>query len=963
MHAFWFPCNFIMLVFYQNVNRIRSKITDVYLNALTCSYDIICLTETNLNNSVYDAELLDSRYNIYRRDRSTTAVRKTEGGGIVIAVKKDIEVIRQVSWDSAVEDLWITVLSRSDKKINICLCYLPPDLPIDLLESFYNNCHEIILNSSFDDDFVCIGDYNTPSLHWQKEPDSTALNFSAPCDSKSRLLCETMSLCQLKQFNSILNKNGRLLDLVLSTIEIQVYGADPLSRLDNHHPALAIDMGTNIGNSKCIRSISRRRFNFYKCKFLDVQSELSKVDWHAVLSSTDINIDLAKFYVVINDIICRNTPLSGKHDHNYPAWFSPALRHSIKMKMKYHKRYKKFGNPRDYDDFAYYRTKTKHLTKTCHNKFLASVENSLSTDIKAFWRYVNSKKNVNSIPLAMKFGSVTSSNPSEVCELFSKYFSSVYEDATSPIASAPVECGCSDALCGINISGDMILRKIEKLDTNKGSGPDDIPALFVKNCAKELCLPLEILFNKSIKSGTFPTFWKVAHVIPVFKSGDKSDCSNYRPISILSCLSKLFESVVYDVLYGHVRPFLHPRQHGFVTGKSTTSNLLEYKNYICRAFAKRMQVDSVYTDFAKAFDKVNHTILSRKLAVFGVHGSLLRWFQSYLSRRSQLVALKGHFSEPIFVTSGVPQGSHLGPLLFVIFINDLIDTLSCPCLLYADDLKVFTTVSNSSDASRLQSDLNTLSDWCARNHMRLNIQKCFVISFTTKKQKLTFDYSLNGNVLARNQVARDLGIIFDDKFTFREHYNNIVERSYRLLGFITRITKQFRQSKSLIYLYYSLIRSVLEYNSAIWSPFYKVHSYRVEGVQRRCLKILSYRCGMGRKLGSYKERLSYFHISPLYLRRQMIDLVLLYKILHHQMDSSYLLSLLNFNTRFRVRNRNYNIFSLDVFSNNTSYYNPIVRMCRQYNEILAINREIDIFHLTLPQFRRQVNTHLSKICL
>lgn len=952
-----------MLVFYQNVNRIRSKINDVFLNALNSNYDIICLTETNFNSSIYDAELFDPRYNIYRRDRSSTDVSKTEGGGIVLAIKKSIHAIRQTSWDSTVEDLWLTLppCGKNKKTINFCLCYLPSHLPKVQLESFYDNCYKIILRSDDAEEFVCIGDYNTPGLSWSKELNSIALKASPAHDTKSHLLLDTMSICHLSQYNSIPNAYNRILDLVLATFDVQVYGAEALSRQDRFHPAIVLDIEDYGSSTKTLKPKAHKNYNFNKCKYSEVCDELSKVEWHSILSSSDIDLDLAEFYTLLNDIISKYTPLSKRYDDKYPAWFSPALKRCIQMKHKYHKLFKRYGNALDYDRFSHYRTKSKLLIDTCYKNYISLIEVSLDNNIKAFWKFVNSKKSVNSIPITMQYDGVTASDPSDVCELFSNYFSSVYEniDIVPESDASSQFVNHNSTLSGIRITKDKILGKIKGLDINKGPGPDNIPVKFIKSCANELCLPLQILFTKSLQSGKFPAAWKTAHVIPIFKSGDKTKCENYRPISILSCLAKLFESVVYDVLYSHVRTMLHPQQHGFVAHRSTTSNLLEYKNYLCSAFDERVQVDSIYTDFAKAFDKVNHIRLCRKLEGFGIHGSLLRWIQSYLNRRSQLVAVKGHLSQPVTVTSGVPQGSHLGPLLFIIFINDLIESLSCPCLLYADDLKVFKTVKNFSDASMLQNDLNALSTWCDQNFMRLNVSKCFVITFTRKINKVTFEYSLNNEVLERKHVAKDLGVLFDDQLTFHNHYDYIIKRSSNLLGFVSRSTKDFRNTNSFIHLYYTLIRSVLEYNSVIWSPFYQVHTDRIEKIQQRCLRILSYRCGMGRRLSSYPERLKHFRVIRLSERRKYIEATLLHKIIHSSIDSPHLLSLINFNTRPKSRNSN-KLFRTQVFNNNTSYYNPVVRMSRQFNDILdsADNKDIDIFNHKLHQFQKHLKSIL-----
>lgn len=400
---------------------------------------------------------------------------------------------------------------------------------------------------------------------------------------------------------------------------------------------------------------------------------------------------------------------------------------------------------------------------------------------------------------------------------------------------------------------------------------------------------------------------------------------------------------------------LSNKQHGFVKNRSTVSNLLEFKNYLCKSFAVTGQVDAIYTDFSKAFDKINHKRLCSKLAEYGFHGSLFRWICSYLNKRNQLVALKGYLSSPVEVTSGVPQGSHLGPLLFVIFINDLIERLSCQCLLYADDLKIFNTTSTLNDCQKLQKDLDVVSEWCVANYMHLNISKCFIISYSNKRNKITNDYTINGQVLTRSYITKDLGILFDDKLTFRQHYEHITNKANQLLGFVLRSTKGFKKPNSLLYLYYSLVRSVLEYGSSIWSPHYMVHSDSIERVQKKCLRILCYRQHVGRTNLNYERRLEKYNVQPLNTRRQYLDLVYLYKIVNSIIDSPDLLSNISFNIKFSSRRAKVTkLFALQVYKNNTSYFNPIVRMARQFNDLLKSNFELDIFDRKLSTYVKTI---------
>jgi hypothetical protein len=949
-----------MNILYQNVNRIRSKLNELYLTILNCNYDIICLTETNFNVSVSDCEIFDYRYNVFRRDRCSSSNRKKEGGGVVIAIKRSYDVIRQSTWESDLEDIWITIkpTSKIHPKLNICLSYIPSYTPTESLTYFFKKCNSIVLNAGDGQEFLCIGDYNLPNIQWTPHLNSSYFIPSAVSDNKSNLLLETMTLCGFFQFNGVGNKNNRQLDLVLCTLDdLSVLECVPLSNLDQHHPALEIKLRLGMFKSSPKTLKTNKCLNYFKSNFDRIRSDLLKVSWETLLSSANVNDNSSVFYETLNGIISKHTPRTSVTSNKYPHWFSLSLRKCLVEKQKYHKLFRKYQNPRDYDGFSLLRARCKRLINQCYRKYVASVEDGLATNIKYFWTYVNGKRNkCDTIPRVMNYAGMQASDYRGVCELFSKYFSSVYEEVSSaPIP--PTSTTSNSCLSTITISVNEVEKKLKTLDLNKCAGPDCIPPLVGRQCAAELSAPLCILFNQSISSGLFPDIWKVAHVIPIHKDNDKSQCENYRPISILSCFPKIFEALVYEVIYSHVNSLISTRQHGFVRKKSTVSNLLEYKHYLCGAFAKNIQVDSIYTDFSKAFDKVNHAILCSKLQSMGIHGSLLRWVESYLFNRSQLVAVKGEVSEPATVTSGVPQGSHLGPLLFNIFVNDLVSQLKCPSLLYADDLKIYSTITNLGDALSLQSDLETISQWCCNNLMFLNVKKCFMVTFTKKINKICFTYKLNNQIIMRRSLAKDLGVIFDEKLTFKDHYDFICSKASRLLGFVLRVTKHFKNSKSLIYLFNSLVRSTLEYGAIVWSPFYATHIKHIESVQRKFLRVLSFRQGYHRRLSSYKLRLDHFKMISLEGRRKLSELIFLHKIVNSLIDSPSILSSINFNIVLRSRrSRLPDLFSLQVFRNNISYFNPIVRMCRLYNDTVLAQPEIDIFTPNPNVFRRSIAT-------
>lgn len=235
---------------------------------------------------------------------------------------------------------------------------------------------------------------------------------------------------------------------------------------------------------------------------------------------------------------------------------------------------------------------------------------------------------------------------------------------------------------------------------------------------------------------------KVSFITPIYKSGPKHVISNYRPISKLSMIPKVFEKLVTQRLYFSLKEMLSPAQHGFVKGRSTCTNLVLFSQFCLDEMEKGKQVDVLYTDFVKAFDRVHHGLLLQKMLKLGINDTFLKWLRSYLSNRRQTVRIDGHSSDFIKVVSGLPQGSHLGPLLFTIFINDLPSVLKFSrCLMYADDVKIFHSVASMHDCFNLQSDIDCFLTWCNYNHLELNFSKCKIFSATRLRNVISCNYT------------------------------------------------------------------------------------------------------------------------------------------------------------------------------------------------------------------------------
>lgn len=364
----------------------------------------------------------------------------------------------------------------------------------------------------------------------------------------------------------------------------------------------------------------------------------------------------------------------------------------------------------------------------------------------------------------------------------------------------------------------------------------------------------------------------------------------------------------------------------------------------------RQQIDAVYTDFSKAFDKVHHPTLFVKLSNFGIHGSLFGLLRSYLLGRTQIVKINNSESKEIQVTSGVPQGSHLGPLLFSIFINDIVDCFKfSQCALYADDLKIKKNISTLNDCVLLNEDLNALNEFCAANRIYLNINKCCSITFTRNLNKIVFSYTLNGELLKRVNVVKDLGIYLDTKLSFDHHIESVVHKSFKNLGFILRTTKDFKREKSVLILYNSMVRSHLEYASLVWDPAYNKYINRIEKVQSKLIKHLNYKFHPERQCNTYTDNLKLYRIDSLKNRRLVSHIIFLHKIIHNKIDSAFCLNYLSFITR-SYETRGQSLFYSRYSNTNSYFYSPMNNMQQIYNLSFS---HIDLFHLSLTQVKNK----------
>jgi hypothetical protein len=436
----------------------------------------------------------------------------------------------------------------------------------------------------------------------------------------------------------------------------------------------------------------------------------------------------------------------------------------------------------------------------------------------------------------------------------------------------------TSSLSIVYFDSELIRKCISRLKVKSSAGPDNLPPIMFKQLTHQLCEPLAIMFRLLMQFGEVPDGWKQANVTPIFKKGSSSDPQNYRPIS-LTCIScKLFESGIklHLVQYLEDHDILSHCQHGFLSKHSACTNLLECLNDWTEGLDMKSDTFVAYIDFAKAFDRVSIPKLLLKLSHIGITGKLLSCIKSFLTHRSQRVRIDGTLSGCRSVISGVPQGSVLGPILFLIYINDITNDIPSQAIvkLFADDLKSYVRIEHDGDEQYFVATLEKLSNWADKWQLPLATAKCCWIEITNKQEVVQCPFTLNDADLTKVNEIKDLGVLFNSNLNFSYHISGIISKAKQRL-FLLQKCFVSSSSNALILAYTIYVLPLLEYCSQVWSPQHVTEINRVESVQRTFTKRLKDFQGL-----SYSERLTKAQLCTLELRRLRADLLLCYKILH-----------------------------------------------------------------------------------
>ena len=935
-----------------NATSIRDKLPQFNSHFSGQDFDVISVTETWLTESVFDNEVLTTgQYKIFRRDRSLdTVADKKDGGGVMLAVLSSLSAKRRRDLEDKLEIVWVEIQLSQHRKAFIGTVYI--NYPnINTLQALECSLDKVSTTAKPNDVIMCFGDFNSRDILWKVNDGdkyASVTNISSLCTVSDRLL-EVMDSHNLHQFNCNATCNDNVLDLAFGnnvTMDISI----ALKACSSTHDALSVVI--DVESDHHTQHITRTNYNFKRANWDMLLTLLSLISWSNLDTFSTVNDALVYFYDIVHAAMRDCIPTVRINSKKFPYWYDKDLITLVKEKEKYRNIFVKNGRNTSSEAFSHMcdlRKDIKYKQRHRLVEYAREIGSEMKTNSKRFWTYVKSLKLTKSIPSVMSYNDIDYSSIYDIVHQFNVFFKSVFK--CNAIDVPP--CSIFDApLFTISPATPAeMLETLRALNPHSSSGFSNIPAIILNKCAEQLSYPLCAIFNLSISRGEYPNLLKCNNVIPIFKDGVKKNVESYRGISIQPIVGKVFESLINKRLRPHLKRLLIDEQHGFQPQKSTFSNLACYTDYISTALNEKCEVHSIYTDFSKAFDVVPHNLLLLKMSSkFGIGGVTLRWFESYLTDRFQRVVINGVESDWVRVTSGVPQGSILGPGLFLIYINDLpVAIKNSKSSLFADDSKLFRRISSIIDCILLQNDLNTLFEWCTTWKIYLNIKKCYFIAFTNKrKNKVNFIYYLGDSQLSSVSVIKDLGVYLSSDLNFHFHIDFITKKANRMLGFIRRVTKPFNDYTVLCTLYKSLVRSGLEYCSSIWSPSQNYLILKVERVQKRVVKWLCFKKKILYDSSQYPSLCREFGLQPLESRRKVSDLRNFNKILCNKINCIELVSNITFNVPSRQLRRN-RLFSnshrINVRKN--SFIPRVQTLSDQYDFI-------DVFENNAFYFKRNV---------
>ena len=744
-----------------------------------------------------------------------------------------------------IETLFIEI-KKQNKKILIACAYKPNKSDDQFFINKLSNLISNNLKKKYDE-IILTGDFNFDLLKYDEN--SSTLNFLNSLTSLSLIPV-------ISKPTRITDNSATLIDNIFILNPINFISGIIISDISDHLPTfISIKNVFSNVNSDLKTKIQYRLIN--ENSMNDFFLNMSACDFSNINNSNDCSSAIVELQDIIDETFRSSCPLITKtisFKNAIKPWITDKILTHIKKRQHYFILYRK--NVITKKTYSNYRNFVTSLIRKAKKQYYEDKFYSARNDIKKTWRIINDVLRPNKIHKKQNIikkliiNNTTYENSQDISNIFNDHFVSIGRNMAESVVSGPNDH--KKYLSHLNVPNSFFFTPVTPNEThviinslkNKSSNLNTVSTRALKFVSKIISIPLTNIINNSFTSGIFPDSLKVARVTPIYKEDKKTDFNNYRPISVLPIMSKVFEKLAYKQLYNflNINALLENKQYGFRAHRSTTQAILNFMDYLYNNLDKNKLVFSIFLDFQKAFDSVDHTILLSKLNFYGIRGHAHDWFRSYLANRKQFVTIDNSSSKLRQIEYGVPQGSIMGPLLFLIFINDI---SKCSPLfhyiLYADDSTLSTWINEDElkeNIELINTELDHLYFWLNANKITINKTKTKYMMFSYRRNIMITDIKIGNNIIDEADFVKFLGIYIDNHLSFRNHINEISIKISKSVGLLHKLNK-FLPPKILKIVYTSFIHPYLSYGIEAWHGTFKNWTQKIFILQKKAIRALN----------------------------------------------------------------------------------------------------------------------------
>ena len=805
-----------------NCNGLSSKTHELDLLLAQHSPDIFCLCETKLDPTIADNELTKN-YTIYRRDQTSGPGR---GGGVLIGLSNGCPFNVSRINSSCPGEIIALDLSICGFSFTLACYYRRPiDKQIENIMNWYYNqtCPNIVI----------VGDFNLPDIDWIN------CSLKSTRDSTMHTLFLDFLECNnlLQLVNQPTHDKGNTLDLVVTNLNTSKLSVE--SSCSDHFSIVFNIVSDNV--IKRSKSVTKPKpfWDFSKADGAHIMLDCFKLEQDissSIESQGNPELVWHKFKSGLLQTAHNHIPFKFRK-HKSELWITNETKREIRKRKSLHLAC--LDDPTPYN-LLKHNEQSHYCKKLCNRDYNSYINNHICNklehgDSKPLYRFIASKRGSSNI--VNQLDNVPPNNNTAIAECFADSFASVFtlDDGNSP-PFQQADTHSSPILFDPN----GVLKQLLLLDPRKGAGPDELSPALLKFLAPYMYVMLCKIFQYFYDINFTPNDWRCANIVPLFKKGSRSDPLNYRPISITSIISKIFEHIVSHNLncYLESNQLFYDHQHGFRSKHGCDTQLLNTVSEFIDYYDEQIPIDIAVLDFSKAFDVVSHHKLKIKMLNLGIHSKTVDWIASWLQHRSLSVCVNNTKSSSRNVCSGVPQGSVLGPLLFNIFINDMNKSVAHSILkLYADDSLLYKPILNSTDSDLFQIDLNSLVGWADASQMKFNVKKCeqLCIKRLACSNSTPTQYTMSGEPLSSVDHVEYLGVTIDCRLSFDQHIKKICSKANKSLHMLMRCLKK-ASPKTKSTAYKTICRPILEFATHTWSPHKIKYIKQLEGINRKAFR-------------------------------------------------------------------------------------------------------------------------------